>query len=120
MERNLYRVVTLCSHLFWVPEEVPNGCRDARRVLECLQRSLKIADVCLSGGMNALLFTEILNHYVYYFEAGNQEITDRYISGLVALINELKGSSDFPPDAREEVDAFLSNTVDHIRWKQSE
>lgn len=43
-------------------------------MLECLQRSLKIADVCITGGVNAQLFIEILNHYVYFFEADNPEV----------------------------------------------
>ncbi len=54
-------------------KEAP-GRRDARRVLECLQRSLKIADVCIAGGVNAQLFIEILNHYVFFFEANNPEV----------------------------------------------
>lgn len=56
------------------PQDVP-GRRDSRRVLECLQRSLKIADVCITGGVNAQLFIEILNHYLYFFEADNPEVT---------------------------------------------
>jgi hypothetical protein len=37
-------------------------------VLECLQRSLKIADVCMTSSMHVHLFVEILNQYLYYFE----------------------------------------------------
>lgn len=57
-----------------LPAKEAPGRRDARRVLECLQRSLKIADVCIAGGVNAQLFIEILNHYVYFFEADNPEV----------------------------------------------
>ncbi|CAN0401404.1 unnamed protein product, partial [Pylaiella littoralis] len=87
---------------------------DARRVLECLQRSLKIADVCIAGGVNAQLFIEILNHYVFFFEADNPEIAGRYISGLVALINEHVESLD-PSDASSEMERYFANTLDHIR-----
>lgn len=111
------RMVTLCSHLFWAPQDDVPGRRDARRVLECLQRSLKIADVCITGGVNAQLFVEILNHYIYFFEADNPEIAGRYISGLVALINEHIESLD-PSDLRTEVKAYLANTLDHIRRKK--
>jgi vacuolar protein sorting-associated protein 35 len=41
-------------------------------VLECLQRSLKIADVCMSSSMHVHLFVEILNQYLYYFENDNE------------------------------------------------
>lgn len=63
------RMVTLCSHLFWprdippVPvegEETPEApvqrYSDCERVLECMQRSLKIASVC-----NPNIFVEILD-----------------------------------------------------------
>ncbi|CAM9899767.1 unnamed protein product [Ectocarpus sp. 6 AP-2014] len=113
------RMVTLCSHLFWSPDEAAPGRRDARRVLECLQRSLKIADVCIAGGVNAQLFIEILNHYVFFFEADNPEIAGRYISGLVALIHEHVDSLE-PSDARTEMERYLNNTLDHIRRKKEQ
>ncbi|CAB1113798.1 unnamed protein product [Ectocarpus sp. CCAP 1310/34] len=113
------RMVTLCSHLFWSPDEAAPGRRDARRVLECLQRSLKIADVCIAGGMNAQLFIEILNHYIFFFEADNPEIAGRYISGLVALIHEHVDSLD-PSDARTEMERYFNNTLDHIRRKKEQ
>ena len=56
------RMIGLCSHLFWPPRsaacaagEEPRFC-DSDRVLECLQRALKIAAVC-----NTSLFVEILD-----------------------------------------------------------
>lgn len=56
------RMVSLCSHLFW-PQlravEGPERFADCDRVLECMQRSLKIASVC-----DPNLFVEILDRYV--------------------------------------------------------
>ena len=78
------RMVTMCSHLFWVGKaEDEKHYHDARRVLECLQRSLKIADVCMSSSMHVQLFVEILNQYLYYFENNNSVITVKYINGLI-------------------------------------
>ena len=48
-----------------------------------MQRALKIASVC-----NPKLFVEILDHYIYYYENDNPIIQVRYLSGLIALINE--------------------------------
>jgi hypothetical protein len=42
-------------------------------VLECLQRSLKIADTCMDAATNIRLFVEILNEYLFYFEKGNRQ-----------------------------------------------
>jgi len=59
------RMVTLCSHLFWVGKaSETQHYHDPRRVLECLQRSLKIADVCMSSSLHVHLFVEILNQYL--------------------------------------------------------
>ena len=71
--------VQLCSHLFWaVPTSRDNAStqlyRDGKRVLECLQKSLKIADTCMEQSMNVQLFVEILNRYLYYFEQKNEAV----------------------------------------------
>lgn len=66
-----------------------NPYRNPQRVLECLQRALKIADACsMSSSANLILFVEILDYYVYYYEIENPAITDKFVSGLIALINE--------------------------------
>lgn len=62
---------------------------NAQRCLECLQRSLKLADACTSTNpTNARLFVDLLEHYIFFFEKKNPLITHSYISGLVALIRE--------------------------------
>lgn len=57
------RSIYLSSHL-WVHES-------PSRVLECLQKSLKIADSCMDIVTNELLFLELLNQYIYYYEQEN-------------------------------------------------
>jgi vacuolar protein sorting-associated protein 35 len=61
------RMITLCSHLFSPPAPAPAGDLNANatsysdpdRVLECLQRALKVASVS-----NPNIFVEILDRYV--------------------------------------------------------
>ncbi|KAH0555994.1 hypothetical protein GP486_006066 [Trichoglossum hirsutum] len=78
------RAVYLASHLWWaveIParseEDSKTLYRDGKRVLECLQRALRVADACMDTAVSVELFVEILNRYVYYFdqqnEATNQE-----------------------------------------------
>ena len=50
------------------------GFKEGKRVLECLQKSLRIADACMDSSMNVKLFVEILNEYLYYFEAKNEAV----------------------------------------------
>ena len=103
------RMVTLCSHLFWAGKATDaKHYHDPRRVLECLQRSLKIADVCMSSSMHVHLFVEILNQYLFYFESDNAVITEKYISGLIALINEHLENMEV---RGTHVDSWLLRTV---------
>lgn len=119
------RMVTLCSHLFWPRdqtitvgddgEELPPVQRyaDCDRVLECMQRALKIASVC-----NPNIFVEILDRYVFYFENDNPVIQVRYLSGLIALINEQMSSEDSPQQMSASTITHYNNTLDYIRNRQ--
>ncbi len=73
--------------------------QDGKRVLDCLQRSLKIADVCMQSSAHVSLFVEILNRYLFFFEAGNDKVTVKYLQGLVDLINEHTANMDAGPEA---------------------
>lgn len=88
------RSVYLASHLWWgveisalgEEEGVTEFYRDGKRVLECLQRSLRVADACMDSSVSIELFVEILNRCLYYFIHGNESITIKYINGLIELI----------------------------------
>jgi len=97
------RAVYMCSHLFWktgteVLQNVPltpskeraivhhapilqgeDDHKEGKRVLECLQKSLRIADACMDSSTNVKLFVEILNEYLYYFEAKNEAVILSFI-----------------------------------------
>lgn len=111
------RLVSMCSHMFWSAKE--DGFRDSRRVMECLQRSLKIADVCMASSAQLDLFVELLDSYLYYYETNNDKIEERHLNGLVALIDEQLSKME-PGEARNVVDAHYKNTLEHIRRKQQD
>lgn len=48
--------------------------RDGKRVLECLQRALRVADACMDSAVSVELFVEILNRYVYYYDQQNEQV----------------------------------------------
>ncbi len=96
------RAVYLASHLWWATPIAANGeteetevsppptshryrdailtCyqlyRDGKRVLECLQRALRVADSCMETATSIELFVEILDRYVYYFDQKNESVSD--------------------------------------------
>ncbi len=93
------RAVYLASHLWWATEIPTRGdedaknvsrlftvpfhranedhqlYRDGKRVLECLQRALRVADACMDTSVSVELFVEILNRYVYYFDQQNETVS---------------------------------------------
>jgi hypothetical protein len=62
------RAILECAHLFWPVEKSLDAVRDDKRVLACLQRSLKIANNCM--GSQVHLFVDILNKYLFFFDKG--------------------------------------------------
>ncbi|CAD5167323.1 unnamed protein product [Musa acuminata subsp. malaccensis] len=114
------RAVYACSHLFWVDEQ--DGIKDGERVLLCLKRALRIANaaqqmanVTRGSSGPVVLFIEILNKYLYFFEKGNPQVTSSVLQGLIELIKtemQTDGSSD--PSA----DAFFASTLRYIQFQK--
>lgn len=61
------------SLLYWADNTIqrPEGksaYRNSKKVLECLQKSLKIADSVMDRSVSVGLFVEILEKYLWLFE----------------------------------------------------
>ncbi|EWC47353.1 hypothetical protein DRE_00321 [Drechslerella stenobrocha 248] len=120
------RAVYLASHLWWAVEiparDEEDGkplYRDGKRVLECLQRALRVADNCMDAAVSIELFVEILNRYVYYFDQQNEAVTVRYINGLIELIHSnLSNNSDSA--ANESPKAHFERTLEYISSRDYE
>jgi vacuolar protein sorting-associated protein 35 len=110
--------VALCSHLFWTHQLADNQeARSADQVLQCLQRSLKIANGIMDANQKVALFVEILNKYLYFFENQCESINAESISTLIALIIEHVPSLDKSDEAQKAVAHYL-NTIQHIKQRQ--
>ena len=80
------RAVSMCAHLFW-----NDSVQDSRKLLDCLQKSLKIADSCLQAqgpAAGAELFLEILGKYLFFFEKSEGVVTVAFVQNLFALCKE--------------------------------
>jgi vacuolar protein sorting-associated protein 35 len=42
--------------------------------MECLKKGLRIANQCMDNSVQVQLFVEILNHYIYFYEKGNDQV----------------------------------------------
>ncbi|KAK3231864.1 hypothetical protein Dsin_003745 [Dipteronia sinensis] len=115
------RAVYACSHLFWVDD--PDGIKDGERVLLCLKRALRIANAAqqmanIAWGSSGpvILFVEILNKYLYFFEKGNPQITTSAIQSLVELISNEMPSDSTTPDPAARV--FFASTLRYIEFQK--
>ncbi|KAL9241413.1 hypothetical protein vseg_015529 [Gypsophila vaccaria] len=115
------RAVYACSHLFWADDQ--DGFRDGERVLLCLKRALKIANAAQQmanatrgTGGSLMLFIEILNKYLYFFEKGNNQITVATIQDLMELITTEMQSDNATTDPAAE--AFFNSTLRYIQFQK--
>lgn len=108
------RAICLVSHLFWCPDK---DYKNGKRVLECLQKALKIAGSCMEAAIKVYLFVDILNQYLFYFENQCDAVTIEYLSGLIQLINtNITGTEANDPETGNTVKHY-QNTLAYIRWK---
>ncbi|KAJ5722588.1 hypothetical protein N7488_000623 [Penicillium malachiteum] len=122
------RAVYLASHLWWVVENPQRGeedpkhlYRDGKRVLECLQRALRVADACMDTAVSVELFVEILNRYVYYFDQQNETVTTKYLNGLIELIHSnLHSTEDEPNPNLDGPKRHFERTLEYIRSREYE
>ncbi|XP_051140548.1 vacuolar protein sorting-associated protein 35A-like isoform X2 [Andrographis paniculata] len=114
------RAVYACSHLFWHDDH--DSIRDGERVLLCLKRALRIANAVQqmanatrgSSG-SVILFIEILNKYLYFYEKGVPQITVESIKDLIELIkNEMHGDDTHSDPA---ADAFFASTQRYMQFQ---
>ncbi|KAL8821111.1 MAG: hypothetical protein Q9223_000803 [Gallowayella weberi] len=120
------RAVYLASHLWWaieIPakgeEDSKNLYRDGKRVLECLQRALRVADACMDTAVSVELFVEILNRYVYYFDQQNEMVTTKYLNGLIELIHSNLQSNQ-ESSSLEAPKRHFQRTLDYISSREYE
>ncbi|XP_060191077.1 vacuolar protein sorting-associated protein 35A-like [Lycium barbarum] len=115
------KAVYSCAHLFWVDDQ--DSIKDGERVLLCLKRALRIANAAQqmsnatrgSSG-SVLLFIEILNKYLYFFEKGVTQITVASIQSLIELITTEMQSENKPADPA--ADALLASTLRYIQFQK--
>ncbi|KAG7120870.1 Vacuolar protein sorting-associated protein 35 like [Verticillium longisporum] len=121
------RAVHLASHLWWAMPSQANGetdetdlYRDGKRVLECLQRALRVADSCMETAASIELFVEILDRYVYYFDQQNEAVTTKYLNGLIELIHSNLAGNQQDSASIDNSKRHFYSTLENIRSRQYE
>ncbi|PSR71126.1 hypothetical protein PHLCEN_2v12972 [Hermanssonia centrifuga] len=151
--------VNLASHLWWQevsPEEALNlseepekspvpkeeGAdsprayphQDSKRVLECLQKALRIANSVIEEMVTVQLYCDTLDQYLYYLDRGAPAVTPKFVNSLVELITssiDSISSPDVHPSQRappgllegvqtpEMINRHFRNTLYYIQSKKN-
>lgn len=116
------RGVELCSHLFWTPT-----FKSPERVVECLQRTLKIAEAAVAQSPGQVgLFLEVLDAYVYYVEAGCASVTVLNVNMLVQICREQvrelerKAVESGRAETAEDCQEHFRGILEYLKMKKQE
>ncbi|KAG6820231.1 hypothetical protein H0H93_003734 [Arthromyces matolae] len=108
--------------------------QDSKRVLECLQKSLRIANSAIEEIVTVQLYCDTLDQYLYYFERGAPAVAPKFINSLVELITssiDNISSADVHPSQRappgliegvqtpEMIARHFRNTLGYINRKKN-
>jgi vacuolar protein sorting-associated protein 35 len=107
--------ITASSHMFWSDQG-----QNERRVVECLKKALKIADLCMSNPQNMWLFVLILNKYLYFIDQGVSAIEPSSVSKLIDLIKEQIQRAEADGSNTVNTRTYLKNTLSFIRVRLGE
>ncbi|KAF8060859.1 vacuolar protein sorting-associated protein 35 [Lyophyllum atratum] len=108
--------------------------QDSKRVLECLQKSLRIANSAIEEIVTVQLYCDTLDHYLYYFDRGAPAVAPKFVNSLVELITssiDNISSPDVHPSQRappgliegvqtpEMINRHFRNTLAYIQRKKN-
>ncbi|EGN92708.1 hypothetical protein SERLA73DRAFT_117008 [Serpula lacrymans var. lacrymans S7.3] len=147
--------VHLASHLWWqeaiIEEDSPKEAekpmskeegdsakayphQDSKRVLECLQKSLRIANSAIEEIVTIQLYCDTLDQYLYYLDRGAPAVAPKFVNSLVELITssiDNISSPDVHPSQRappgliegvqtpEMITRHFRNTLYYIQTKKN-
>lgn len=103
-------------------------------MLECLQKSLRIANSAIEEIVTAQLLSDTLDQYLFYLDHGAAAVIPKFVSGLVELVSskldgisspDVHPSQRAPPGLIEGVQTpdmiirHFRNTLLHIQRKKN-
>ncbi|XP_046683353.1 vacuolar protein sorting-associated protein 35 isoform X3 [Homalodisca vitripennis] len=109
------RGVATCCHLFWSGKTTSGEeIHDGKKVVECLKKGVRIASQCMDMSVQTQLFVELLNHYLYFYEKGNDQVTIAVLNQVISKIREELPNLESNEET-EQISKHFSNTIEHLR-----
>ncbi|RUS77064.1 hypothetical protein EGW08_015176 [Elysia chlorotica] len=112
------RGVSVSSHLFWsgFSQATQGEFHDGKRVSDCLKKGVKIANQCMDSSVQVQLFVEVLNHYIFFFEKGCEQISVQVLNQIISKIRELLPNLESNEET-EQINKHFKNTLEHLQLK---
>lgn len=110
------RGVATCSHLFWSGKSLASNreeAHDGKRVVECLKKGVRIAKQSMDVSVQVQLFVELLNHYIYFFEKNNAEVTVQVLNQVIVKIKEEMPNLETSEET-EQITKHFNNTLERL------
>mmetsp|Transcript_10081 Transcript_10081/g.25200 ORF Transcript_10081/g.25200 Transcript_10081/m.25200 type:complete len:780 (-) Transcript_10081:67-2406(-) len=104
------RAVACCSMLFWGRDQYT----DNKRVLECLQKAMKIADSVMESEVNIRLFIVVLSYQMHIYAAGQDVIQPKQLSQVISLIRSNLAGMD-ANDVKASLNAHFQACLQHMK-----
>ena len=121
-----------CNGLLMISELWYKHFKDGKKVLDCINRAKKIADVSLTNPHNLILYVNLLNKYIYYIDVDKEniiEIDPESIGDLIEVIKNhiitIKTDKNIDASFLPEIEKYFKNTfnliektkkkIDHIK-----
>jgi len=120
------RTLLLCTHLFWSAQRInestqkPEQVRDNEKVLACLKKATKLTTQIMDQNNQIVLYNELLNTYVYFFNQNHPDIDVTVLNSLIEkLQSEISKLDSTTKTSLNDGDEFLRNqiqkTFDYLR-----
>lgn len=105
-----------CTHLYY--SAVDSGRTDEKKLLQLLQRTLKLTNDINTDTIKNQLFVDILCKYIYFYKYKIAAIQIKYINGIIELIQQQLADSisvDQP-----SIQQYYVNILRYIQYQQSD
>lgn len=87
---------------------------DGKRCVDCLKKGGRTAKQCMDISVQVQLFVELLNHYIYFYEKGNDQINVQTLNQVIGKIKEELQNLE-SSDETEQITIHFNNTLKHLK-----
>ena len=125
--KNMPKRTDQCNGILMISQLYYKHFKDGKKVLDYLNKAKKIADFSLTNPHNLILYVLLLNKYIFYIDADNEnivEITSEQVEDLIEAIKNhiitIKTDKNIDACFLPDIEKYFKNTVNIIELRKKE